>query len=67
MRLWSLIKALPVDEIEIARSNVAMKLRDQPHLGEDELVLIRLKYLHRKVGLKHHAGSARTGSSEAKS
>lgn len=66
IRLRSLM-ALPVDEVAMARSNVAKKLTDQPHLGEDELVIIGLKYLHREVGLRHHAGSARTGSSEKNS
>jgi hypothetical protein len=51
----------------VARSNVAMKLADQPHPGEGELVIIGLKYLHRELGLGHHAGSARTGSSDAES
>jgi hypothetical protein len=36
-------------------------------LGEDELVTIGLKYLHREVGLGHHAGSTHTASSEENS
>lgn len=67
MPLWSLIKAVPADEIAVTtRSNVLEKLSDQEHLGEDRLVIVGLKYLHREVGLSREASAQdRTRSSKA--
>jgi hypothetical protein len=67
MHLWSLIMRLPDDEIAVARGNVLKKLAEQQHLGEDELVIVGLKYLHQDVGRRRDAsGLARTKSSEEK-
>ena len=67
MRLWSLIKAAPADDIAVTRRNVLEKLLDQQHLGEDRLVIVGLKYLHREVGLSRETPvQARTRSLEAR-
>jgi hypothetical protein len=66
MRLGSLIKAVSSDEIAVTHSNVLETLLDHQHLGEDRLVIVGLKYLHREIGLSREASvQARTRSSEA--
>jgi hypothetical protein len=63
MHLGSIIMRLPDDDIAVARG--LRKLPEQPHLGEDELVIVGLEYLHQDVGLRRDAsGLARTKSSE---
>jgi hypothetical protein len=63
MHLGSIIMRLPDDDIAVARG--LRKLAEQQHLGEDELVMIGLVYLHQDVGLRRDAsGLARTKSSE---
>lgn len=46
MRTWSLIKLVPEPSSSGTRSSVTKLLLEHPHLTENELVAVGLKYLH---------------------
>lgn len=52
MQLWSMITLLSDDELAVLRATVLEWLSKQQHLGENDLVIAGLKYLHQNVGLK---------------
>jgi hypothetical protein len=52
MRTWSLIKLVPEQSSSATRSSVTKLLLEQPHLTEDELVVVGLKHLHQTGGPK---------------
>ena len=52
MHLWSMITLLSDDELAVLRATVLEWLSKQQHLGENDLVIAGLKYLHQNVGLK---------------
>jgi hypothetical protein len=52
MHLWSMITLLSDGELARLRAEVLEQLSGQHHLGENDLVVVGLKYLHQSVGLK---------------
>jgi hypothetical protein len=52
MHLWSMITLPSDDELAVLRDTVLEELSKQHHLGERDLVIAGLKYLHQSVGLK---------------
>ena len=52
MHLWSMITLLSDDELAALRATVREQLSRQRRLGEDDLVIAALKYLHQSIGLK---------------
>jgi hypothetical protein len=52
MHLWAMITLLSDDELAVLRVTVLEQLSKQQQLGEDNLVIAGLKYLHQSVGLK---------------
>ena len=47
LRTWSLIKMVPEHRLVRLRASLTDMLHRESHLGEDELVVLGLKYLHR--------------------
>ena len=46
LRTWSLIKMVPEHRLSTLRPSLMETLSEQPHLTEDELVVLGLKSLH---------------------
>ena len=52
LHLWSMITLPSDDEFAVLRDTIMEELSKQHHLGERDLVIAGLKYLHQRVGLK---------------
>jgi hypothetical protein len=46
MHVWSLIKMVPEEQLSDARSSVLAQFFENPHLTEQELIVVGLKHLH---------------------
>jgi hypothetical protein len=52
LHLWSMITLPSDDELAVLRDTLMEELSKQHQLGERDLVIAGLKYLHQRIGLK---------------